>query len=201
MKRCNLGSWAIAMGFLLVGGSAFAQFSGYFSGYYAPANWTSSVYNNPAYQGTAYVDTGTTPNCLTIVGAVDSQQQSSGPQLPVSIIDYTIVLSGTGLQPVAFNYAFFGLSTGGYDSAALLYDSGSGLQVVASLSALLNGTQQSYFNNTSFQGGHKFGFRVTSNNDSIPDTLRICYVPEPSALTFLSLGAGALWWRLRRRQS
>jgi hypothetical protein len=189
------------MGLLLISSSAFGQFSGYFSGYYAPENWTRYVYNNPAHQDTAYVDTGNTPNCLSIVGAVDSQQQASGSQLPASIIDYTIVLSGSGLQPVAFNYASLGLLEGGYDSAALIYEKGNGLKVVTSLSALLDGTQQSYFNNTTFQGGHVFGFRVYSNNDSIPDTLRICAVPEPSTLTCLSLGAGVLWWRLRRRQS
>jgi hypothetical protein len=187
------------MGLLLISSSAFGSFSGYFSGYYAPENWTRYVYNNPVCQDTAYVNTGNTPNSLIVVGAVDSQQ--SGSPLPVSIIDYTIVLDGSGLQPVAFNFAFFGLSSGGYDSAALIYEQGSKLKVVASLSALLDGTQQSYFNNTSFQGGHVFGFRVYSNNDSTPDTLRICAVPEPSGLTCLTLGVGALWWRLRRRQS
>jgi len=202
MKRsCIPGLLVFTMGLLLVGGSAFGQFSGYFSGYYAPENWTRYVYSNPAYQDTAYVNTGNTPNALDIVGAVNSQAQASGPQLPVSIIEYTIVLSGTGLQPVAFNYAFFGLPDGGYDSAALIYEKGNGLKVVTSLSTLLDGTQQSYFNNTTFQGGHVFGFRLYSNNDNMPDVLRIAPVPEPSTLSFLSLGLGTLWWRLRRRQS
>ncbi len=199
MKRRNPGPSAIAMGLLLISASAFGQFSGYFSGYYAPENWTKYVYNNPAYQDTAYVNTGNAPNCLSLVGAVNSQQQASGTQLPVSIIEYTIVVSGTGLQPVAFNYAFFGLLDGGYDSAALIYEKGNGLKVVANLSTLLDGTQQSYFNNTTFQGGHVFGFRLYSNNDNMPDSLRICAVPEPSIVTCLSLGIAALWWRLRRQ--
>ena len=196
--KTRLGALGVA---LLAGASAFAvppaNFSGYFSGYYAPANWTSQVYGNPSFQNTAFVYTGGVPESLEIDGAVNSLGQIGTPNLPISTIDYTIVLSGTGLQQVTFNYSFSGLAIGGYDSASLLYDGA----VVASLSTLLNSTQQTYFNNTTFQGGHTFGFRVNSNNDSLADTLIISAVPEPSAIALLGLGGSALLWRLRRRQS
>jgi hypothetical protein len=197
MKRIKTRVGAIAVVLLLFGGSAFAQFSGYFSGYYAPANWASPVYGNPLYQSTAFLYTGGAPSSLEIDGAVNSLGQIGFPNLPVSTIDYTITLPGSGLQQVTFNYSFSGLAAGGYDSAALIYDG----SVVTSLSTLLNGTQETYFNNTLFQGGHTFGFRVNSNNDSLADALVISAVPEPSALTLLGLGAGALWLNWRRRRS
>ena len=204
MKQTKMSASAIALAFLVAGVSAFAvppeTFTGYFSGYYAPANWTSARYNHAPFDSTAFVYTGNAPASLEIDGAVDAQQQVSAPQPPVSIIDYFIVLDGTGLQPVAFNYSFTGAADG-FDAAALIYDNGSGFQVVTSLSTLLNGTQQSYLNNTSFQGGQRFGFRVYSNNDNLADALVISAVPEPSTLTFLSLGVGALLWNVRRRQS
>ena len=203
MKQTKTSAGAIALALFIAAVSAFAvppeTFTGSFSGYYAPVKWTSARYNHAAYDYTAFVYTGNAPASLEIDGAVDSQQQVSASQPPVSIIDYFIVLDGTGLQPVAFNYSFTGAADG-YDAAALIYDNGSGFQVVTSLSTLLNGTQQSYFNNTSFQGGQRFGFRVYSNNDNLPDALVISVVPEPSTLTFLGLGVGALFWKLRRRQ-
>ncbi len=197
MKLTKAAVALLATGFCLSASSVFAQFSGYFGGYYAPANWTSTVYNNPLYQNTAFVFTGGAPNSLQIEGAVDSQHQTSTPQPPVSIIDYTIVLSGSGLQPVQFNYAFTGTNDG-YDSAALIYDSGSGLQVVAIVNTY-DGSIQSYFNNTSFLGGHTIGFRVYSNNDSTPDVLQIIAVPEPSSAALLALGGGAFIWNRRRQ--
>jgi hypothetical protein len=188
----------LVAGFLLPASSVFGQFSGYFGGYYAPANWTATVYNNPLYDNTAFVDTSGVPNTLEIDGAVDAQHQVSNPQPPASIIDYTIVLAGSGLQPVAFNYRFTGTNDG-YDSAALLYDPGTGLQVVAVVNTF-DGSLQSYFNNTSFLGGHTFGFRVYSNNDNVADVLQIIAVPEPSSVALLTLGGGALLWRHRRRR-
>jgi len=116
------------------------------------------------------------------------------PQPPPSIIDFTINLAGTGLQPVAFSYIFTGAADG-YDLAQLIYDSGSGFQVIASLSALI-GSQNAYFGQ--LQGGQRFGFRVYSNNDRVADTLVISAIPEPSALTLLGFGLGGLVWRLRR---
>jgi hypothetical protein len=185
----------------LAPGSAWAQFSGYFSGYYAPVNWTRYVWNNPSYDNTAFVYTGNAPSSLEVDGAVNSTQQNGVPTLPVSVIDYYITLSGSGLQPIAFIYSFSGLAAGGYDAAYLIYNNGSGFQEVANLSTLLDGTQKSYSGSFQAGAGRTFGFRVYSNNDNLPDALIISAVPEPSTLSFLILGAGTLLWNWRRRQS
>jgi hypothetical protein len=179
---------------LVAGNSALGQFSGYFSGYYAPANWTTFVTGNPSYQNTASGNASYAPSSLVIEGAVGPKGTE---QLPVSVIDYTIVLNGTGLQPVAFNYLFTG-EAGGNDAAQLIYNNGSGVQVIANLSAAI-GIEQTYIGQ--LQGGGTFGFQVDSNNENSADTLTICPVPEPSTLTFLGLGVSALWWNLRRRLS
>ena len=195
MKAINIAAPVLLGGILLASTSAFAQFSGYFSGYYAPVNWASSRYGNPLYQDTAFVYPNNAPSSLEIDGAVNTTGQTSTPYPPVSVFDFTITLSGTGLQPVAFNYSFSGVADA-YDAAYLIYD---GTQV-ATLSTLRNGTVQSFFDNTSYQGGHTFGFRVVSNNDNLADRLIITSVPEPSALTLLGLGAGALFCRARYRK-
>ena len=140
------------------------------------------------------MNTGDFPTSLVIGGAVG---QASTAQLPVSIIDYTSVLAGTGLEPVAFYYFFTG-AAGGNDAAQLIYNNGSGFQVVANLSGLFD-VEQTY--SGQLQGGGTFGFRLFSNNDNIADTLTICAVPEPSTPTFLGLGVSALLWKLRRRRS
>ena len=168
---------------VLLGTPAFADFSGYFGGYYAPNNWATALSGNALYQNTATVVKGNAPLSLEIDGAVDATQQVTGPQLPTSIIDYTIVLNGTGLQPVAFAYLFNGAADA-YDQAQLIYNNGSGIQVIATLSALI-GVEQRY--SGALQGGGTFGFRVYSNNDNLADTLVICAVPEPSTLTLLGL--------------
>ena len=197
MKIYKAALGAIAAASLLAGTSAFGGFSGYFSGYYAPGNWASPVYNNPLYDTTAFVYSGSAPASVQIDGAVDANQQVSQEQPPASIIDYTIVLNGTGTQPVAFKYLFFRENgPAGLDAAALIYDGA----VVASLDTLV-GTVQTYVNNNTFQGGHTIGFRVYSDNDNFADYLQISAVPEPSTLTFMGLGVSALLWKLRRRQS
>jgi hypothetical protein len=200
MKRIDVIATLTAASFLLAGSTAQGQFAGEFSGQYTPEAWSRQVYGNPLYQDTAFVYAGNAPASLEIDGAVDSLQQVQTPQLPVSVIDYTITLGGDSLQPVTFNYSFLG-QPDGYDAAALIYDNGSGLQVVADLSTLLDGTQQTYFNNTSFQGGHTFGFRVYSNNDNLADVLVISAVPEPSALTLLVLGASLFCRKLLGRRA
>jgi hypothetical protein len=194
MKRSQAGFSLIAAALLLAGNSALAQFWGYFSGYYAPADWTSQEYNNTTYQNTASVSSSYVPTSLVIDGAVGA---GSTAHLPVSIIDYTTVLSGTGLQPVVFHYLFTGAADGN-DAAQLIYNNGSGVQVIANLSAAI-GIEQTYIGQ--LQGGGTFGFQVDSNNENSADTLTICPVPEPSTLTFLGLGVSALWWNLRRRLS
>jgi hypothetical protein len=197
MKTINRGFWMLAAALVLAATPALAQFSGYFSDYYAPVNWTRYVYNNLAFQSTALVNTGNAPKGIEIDGAVDAQQQASTAQAPASAIEYTIKLSGTGLQPVTFGYLFTGLADG-YDSAQLIYNGGSGFQVIASLSALM-GVQQTYTG--SLQGGGTFGFRVLSNNDNNADILRITAVPEPSTFALIGLGAAVLLLKRGRRQA
>ena len=197
MKKYQAGFSLVAVALLLATNSAVAQFSGYFNGYYAPANWTRFVSNNPLYQDSGFIYTVNAPDSLEIDGAVSALQQSNIAQPPVSIIDYSILLSGSGLQPIAFGYLFYGLADG-YDSAELIYYNGSGAQVTASLSAVI-GVQQTYSGQA--MGGSTFDFRVYSNNDNLADRLIISAVPEPSTLTILGLGVSALLWKPRRRLS
>jgi hypothetical protein len=199
MKRSEAACSLVAAVLLFAGSSACASpgFTGFFSGYYAPAKWTTFVSGNPLYQNTASVNVSSAPQSIEISGAVDAPQTIRTPEPPASVIDYTIALNGNGLAQVAFSYLFSGLSDG-YDAAQLIYDDGSGFQVVANLSTLI-GVQQTY--SGQLQGPGTFGFRVYSNNDNLADTLIISVVPEPSALTLLGLGSGALWLSLRRRKS
>jgi len=185
----------LTAGFLLPAVPAFAQFSGYFAGYYAPTNWASSTYNNPTWAHTAFVYGGLAPNSLEIDGAVDSLQQVQSNQPPVSIIDYTIVLSGSGLQPVAFNYSFTGANDG-LDGAAVIYGTGGSNAVFATL-PITGGAVQTF--SGTFMGGETIGFRVYSNNDNVADVLLITPVPEPSPVALAGLGGVALVWNARRR--
>jgi hypothetical protein len=194
MKRTDVARSAIVLAFLLAGTQGFAQFTGFFRGYYAAPHWTTALAGNPLYQDTATAERHGTPDNLLITGAVDAQQQIGAPQPPASVIDFTIALDGTGLQPVSFAYVFTGAADG-YDRAQLIYDSGSGFQVIADLSTAI-GVVGTY--SGQLTGGRAFGFRVYSNNDNVPDTLLISAIPEPSLLTFLGLGIAALLLRLRQ---
>ena len=182
---------AVVLAFLLASSSVFAQFAGEFTGYYAPSKWTTVLAGNAQYQNTATVQRYQGDKLLLMSGAVSAQ---TTPQLPASVVDYTATLAGTGLQPVVFSYLFTGAADG-YDLAQLIYDSGSGFQVIANFSTLI-GVQQAYIGQ--LQGGSSFGFRLYSNNDNVAATLAISVVPEPSALALLGLGLGALLSRLRR---
>jgi hypothetical protein len=197
MKRCEAVFGVVAVVILLGGSSAFAfpPYSGNFSGFYAPANWTAAFGGNPSYENTALVRTNNAPQSIEIDGAVDAQ--SSTPQGPASVIDYTIALTADGLEPIAFNYVFNGASDG-IDAAQLIYSTGSGIQFVVNLSAV-TGVQQTF--SGQLPGGGSLGFRVYSNNDKVPDSLVISAVPEPSTLALLGLGISALGWKLRRRRS
>jgi hypothetical protein len=189
--RANKRRSAVVLAFFLASFSLFAQFGGEFTGYYAPSKWTTVLAGNAQYQNTASAERQQGNKLLLVSGAVSAQPT---PQLPASIIDYTIALAGTGLQPVVFSCLFTGAADG-YDLAQLIYDSGSGFQVIVNFSTLI-GSQQAYIGQ--LQGGRPFGFRVYSNNDNVADTLVISVVPEPSVLSLLGLGVGTLLWRLRR---
>jgi hypothetical protein len=60
---------------------AFAQFSGYFSGYYAQAQWTTFVSRNPLYQTTAFVYSGTPPQSVEITRTASSASGEAQSQL------------------------------------------------------------------------------------------------------------------------
>jgi len=196
-KTKSRGGIAVAA-FFLASSSAFAQFSGYFVGYYAPANWNTYMYNNTAYQGSADVDTSYAPGSLVMNGAFSTKSKAKKPQLPVSIVDYNIVLQGTGLEPILFNYLFTGAADG-YDAAEFIYYNATGAQVVQSLSTVI-GVEQTF--SAQAMAGQTIDFRLISNNDHAPDQLTICQsVPEPSTLALLGLGTAALLWRARQRLS
>jgi hypothetical protein len=196
MKRANLWVGVLVLPLLILVNSACAQFSGYFGGYYAPANWATTVGGNANFQSFAKVLSTTAPQSITIEGAVDPNQQIQEAQPPASYIDYSITLQGSGLQQVAFGYLFNGLNDG-LDSAELIYYNGSGVQTSVQLNGSI-GVEQTYSGQA--LGGNTIDFRVYSNNDNVADTLCIAAVPEPATVSLLSLGAGALLWRLRRRQ-
>jgi hypothetical protein len=193
MKRLRAACGLFGAAFLLAGSSALAQFSGFFGGYYAPANWTTVLASNATYQASARIDATGAAQSIEIIGAVDAMAQTQGPQPPASYIYYTVVLPNSGTQPIAFGYLFTGLADG-YDGAQLISYNGNTPQVIANLVG-----QGTY--STTLPGGTRFGFRVSSNNDTVPDTLVISAVPEPSTLTLVGLGAAALLWRTRRRLS
>jgi len=81
MKAYKSGSGISAAAFLLAGTSAFAQFSGFFSGYYAPANWTTFVSGNPLYQNPAFVYTGNAPHSVEITRAASSARGRAKNQI------------------------------------------------------------------------------------------------------------------------
>lgn len=166
---------------------AFAQFSGVFSGYYAPSDWTIAVSGNPTYDNFAGVITTGAPDNVTIYGAFGFGTVPSTP----SIIDYSIVLSGSGPVEVSFSYTFF--NPGFVQDKAEVLDNGV---VVANLTAV---NSQYYSNPGTFMGGQTLDFRVFSANVNQFDFLEIAPIPEPSTLTLAGLGGAALLFKLRRK--
>ena len=84
MKALRSGSKIIAAAFLLAGTSAFGQFLGYLSGYYAPAKWTTFVSGNPLHQTTAFVYTGNAPQSVEITRAASSASGRARSQILIS---------------------------------------------------------------------------------------------------------------------
>ena len=73
--------------------------------------------------------------------------------------------------------------------------------MVTSLSTLLNGTQQSFFNNTSFpRRSEIWFFRVYSNNDNLADALVISAVSRSLHPHLPQPGRGWALVNVRRRQ-
>ncbi|MDB6021380.1 MAG: hypothetical protein JWQ04_1237 [Pedosphaera sp.] len=173
---------------LLSTSSALADFTGSFSGIYAPANWTIAVSGNPTYQNSAQVDTSGAPDIVTIYGALGVGTVPSAP----SIIDYSILLPGgsPNAQSISFGYTFF--NPLGSPAAAQVLDNGV---VVGSLQ---NGTSLFQLDGD-FQGGGVLTFRVVSGNVNQADFLQITPVPEPSTLALASLGGAALLLQFRRQ--
>lgn len=166
--------------------AALADFTGSFSGYYAPANWTIAVSGNPTYDNFAGVLTGGAPDNVTLYGAFGIGTVPSSP----SVIDYSIVLQGTGAETVSFSYTFF--NPGFALDQAQVLDDGS---VVADLTKVNSAIAITGI----FQGGDTLDFRVYSVNVNQFDFLEIAPIPEPSTLALLGLGAVACFLPLRRK--
>jgi hypothetical protein len=174
---------------LLPAGVAFANFTGNFSGFYAPANWTIATGNNPTFDGNAAVDTTGAPIKVVISGANGPGLPVNG-NLPVSTVDYEIVLDNTATG-VSFGYTF--LNPGFAGDMAQVFDNGS---LVATLS-----TSVSQFISTAgqFHSGDMLDLRVTSVNVSQVDSLQVGAVPEPSTLALAGLGGAALLLQMHRK--
>src|SRR5580704_2195285 len=83
------------------------DFSGSFSGFYAPANWNTVKSGNLAYQSSASVSTAGAPNTVVISGAVGP---NSAPTTPFSVITYSTTIQGGSVgesESISFSYAFF----------------------------------------------------------------------------------------------
>ena len=166
------------------------NFTGSFSGIYAPNNWQIAVSGNPAFDGSAGVLTGGAPNNVTIVGAIGP---GSIQTPPVSVIDYSTVL-GQGASSVSFTYTFLNPINDPVNVAELF----NGSKLVATLTSI---NQQYRSNPGDFTGGDTLDFRVISANENQVDILEISPIPEPSTLALAGLGAAAFLLRLRRKSA
>jgi hypothetical protein len=188
MSNHKLISGLILAAGLFCAHSALADFDGSFSGSFAPVNWSTATSGNPTYQSTASVDTSQAPVSITIIGA----SGSSSPVMPLSVIDYSIPLPGTGPESVLFAYTF-DVPNGSTSDAAQVFDNGL---VVGNLSP---GSSQFSLTGTYF-GGDTLDLRVYSDNGAQPDTLNVFSpVPEPSTLA-LGGFAGLMFVRHLRRK-
>lgn len=184
----------LVSGFLLLTtAAAFAgtgNFTGSFSGFYAPANWVVTVSGNPLYQNSATVSTGGAPNNVTIIGAVGG---NSSPTTPYSVIDYSTTIQGSAIgesESVSFSYAFF--NPGAIPNGAEVLDNGV---VVGNL--LASGNE--FVMPTGFVAGSTLEIQVTSGNTPFTDILEITPIPEPSTAALTSLGCAFLFWQSRRK--
>jgi len=166
------------------------DFTGSFSGFYAPANWNTTLSGNPTYQATAVVSTAGAPNQVTITGAVGPFSVNT---TPYSVVDYSTTIQGATLgeaESVSFSYTFFNPS--GVSSGAEVFDNGV---LVATLP-----TSGSVFSApTGFVAGSTLEIQVTSGNTTSPDVLNIAPIPEPSTLVLAGLGGVIALWQSRRR--
>jgi len=174
-------------------GAAFADFTGNFSGFFAPANWTVAVSGNPTFDNTAGVFPNNSAQNVTMIGAVGS---GTAPNLPVSAVDYSIVLPGTATTTVniSFVYTFFNFGFAANQAEVLR----NGVDV-ADLSA--GGTPTLFGLSGTFKGGDTLDFHLTSVNNVNADVLEVTPVPEPSTLALAGLGGAALLLQLRRKSA
>jgi hypothetical protein len=176
---------------LLPTGVAFADFTGNFSGFYAPANWTIATGNNPTFEGNAVVDTTGAPAKVIISGA-SGPGLPIGGNLPVSTVDYEIVLDNTATS-VSFGYTF--INPGFAGDMAQIFDNGSLLTTLGAASSVFISRAGQ------FHPGDMLDLRVTSVNVSQVDSLQVGAVPEPSTLALAGLGGAALWLKMRRKSA
>jgi hypothetical protein len=166
------------------------DFTGSFSGFYAPANWNTVKSGNPAYQNSASVSTAGAPTTVVISGAIGP---NTTPTTPFSVINYSTTIQGGSVgepESISFSYTFF--DPGVVPNDAEVLDNGV---FVADLPA--SGSQ---FNMpTGFVAGDTLEIQVTSGNLTAPDVLTIAPVPEPSSIFLASIGGVILLWQSRRK--
>jgi len=179
---------------LLSSVAAFAgsgNFTGSFSGFYAPANWVTVKSGNPAYQNSASVSTAGAPTTVVISGAVGPNTATT---TPFSVINYSTTVQGGSVgesESISFSYTFFDPAVIAHDAEVL--DNGV---FVADLPA--SGSQ---FNMpTGFVAGDTLEIQVTSGNLTAPDVLTIAPVPEPSTMALAGIGGIILLWQSRRNK-
>jgi hypothetical protein len=191
----STGKLAAVIGVILLSNTAVwaltpPDFTGVFSGFYAPSAWTTTISGNTAYSAPPVVESAGAPNAVELIGAVGT---GSVPQQP-SIIDYSIVLPGSAPVSVSFTYAFFSATGPSSFAQAQVLDNGV---TVATLTS--SGSQFRLPN--LFNGGDTLDLRLLSPVVNIPDILEIAPIPEPSTLALAGVSTAAFLVQLFRCRS
>ncbi len=162
------------------------DFTGVFSGFYAPTAWTTTITGNANYVAPPAVVTDGAPNAVQFIGAIGSGTYAQ----PATYLDYSIVLPGADPVNITFSYAYFD-PVGSGDLAQIL-DNGV---VVANL----NSSDSQFGLIGLYSGGDTFDIRLISDVVNLPNILEIAPIPEPSTYALAALSTAAFLLHLRYR--